>query len=251
MMTWGTGDDRRADYQAASPCEMCNAPQHVLEPILLDAARAFGADIRFNHEVVAVRQTPERARRAGAQPTGRRASSRSARATSSAATARARSSASRAGSSSKAGRSGQRDHRLDRSRSHALHQAPLRRALLRLQSRQRRRAQHLDLRRALDGMEHHLRALRTDAQRPLRGDGDARACARRSAIPSVDVRIKKISEWQFNHVVAADYRAGAAVPRRRCRPPPSARQRSGEQYLDSGQLQSGVEAGPGARRQGR
>src|SRR5262245_65192517 len=59
MMTWGTGDDRRGDYAAASPCEMCNAPQHVLEPILLDTARSFGADIRFDHEVVAVRQTPE------------------------------------------------------------------------------------------------------------------------------------------------------------------------------------------------
>jgi 2,4-dichlorophenol 6-monooxygenase len=59
MMTWGEGDDRRADYQSASPCQMCNAPQHVLEPILLEAARAFGADIRFDHEVVAVRQTPD------------------------------------------------------------------------------------------------------------------------------------------------------------------------------------------------
>jgi 2,4-dichlorophenol 6-monooxygenase len=59
MMTWGTGDDRQADYHAASPSEMCNAPQHVLEPILLDAARAFGADVRFDHEVVAVRQTPD------------------------------------------------------------------------------------------------------------------------------------------------------------------------------------------------
>src|SRR5262249_28661842 len=57
MMTWGTGEDRRFDYAAASPCEMCNAPQHVLEPILLDAARSFGADIRFDHEVVAVDQT--------------------------------------------------------------------------------------------------------------------------------------------------------------------------------------------------
>lgn len=56
MMTWGTGDDRRADYQSASPCAMCNAPQHVLEPILLDAARSFGADVRFDHEVVAIRQ---------------------------------------------------------------------------------------------------------------------------------------------------------------------------------------------------
>jgi 2,4-dichlorophenol 6-monooxygenase len=62
MMTWGTGDDRRADYQAASPCEMCNAPQHVLEPILLDAARAFGADIRFDAELLGVEQTPGWAR---------------------------------------------------------------------------------------------------------------------------------------------------------------------------------------------
>ena len=61
MMTWGTGDDRCADYAAASPCEMCNAPQHVLEPILLDAARSFGADIRFDHEVVAVSQTSNQA----------------------------------------------------------------------------------------------------------------------------------------------------------------------------------------------
>jgi 2,4-dichlorophenol 6-monooxygenase len=61
MMTWGTGDGRRADYAAASPCEMCNAPQHILEPILLDAARSFGADLRFDHEVVAVSQTPHQA----------------------------------------------------------------------------------------------------------------------------------------------------------------------------------------------
>lgn len=60
-MTWGTGDDRRGDYAAASPSEMCNAPQHVLEPILLDAASSFGADVRFDHEVVAVSQTPRHA----------------------------------------------------------------------------------------------------------------------------------------------------------------------------------------------
>jgi 2,4-dichlorophenol 6-monooxygenase len=59
LMTWGTGDERRADYQAASPCAMCNAAQHVLEPILLDAARSFGAEIRFDHEVIGIGQTPE------------------------------------------------------------------------------------------------------------------------------------------------------------------------------------------------
>ncbi len=59
MMTWGTGDDRRAEYESASPCAMCNAPQHVLEPILLDAARSFGADVRFDHEVIDVKQTAD------------------------------------------------------------------------------------------------------------------------------------------------------------------------------------------------
>jgi 2,4-dichlorophenol 6-monooxygenase len=59
MMTWGTAPERRGDYESASPCAMCNAPQHVLEPILLDAARWFGAEVRFDHEVVAVHQTPD------------------------------------------------------------------------------------------------------------------------------------------------------------------------------------------------
>ena len=56
MMTFGTGDDRIGDYRAASPTEMCNAPQHVLEPILLDRARALDADVRLHHEVVAIDQ---------------------------------------------------------------------------------------------------------------------------------------------------------------------------------------------------
>ncbi|MEM6704760.1 MAG: FAD-dependent monooxygenase [Acidobacteriota bacterium] len=57
LMTWGTGDDRLGEYRAASPCEMCNAPQHVLEPILLARARELGADVRLWHEVLSVRQT--------------------------------------------------------------------------------------------------------------------------------------------------------------------------------------------------
>jgi len=56
MMTFGTGDDRIGEYRAASPSEMCNAPQHILEPILLDRARELGADIRLHHEAVSVRQ---------------------------------------------------------------------------------------------------------------------------------------------------------------------------------------------------
>ncbi len=56
MMTWGTGDDRIGEYRAASPTEMCNAPQHILEPILLDRARELGADVRLHHEVISIAQ---------------------------------------------------------------------------------------------------------------------------------------------------------------------------------------------------
>lgn len=56
MMAWGTGADRAGEYQAASPCSMCNIGQHSLEPILLANARKLGADIRLNHEVVGIAQ---------------------------------------------------------------------------------------------------------------------------------------------------------------------------------------------------
>ncbi|MEM9729079.1 MAG: FAD-dependent monooxygenase, partial [Myxococcota bacterium] len=59
MMTWGTGDDRIGEYRAASPTEMCNIGQHVLEPILLDRARELGADLRQHHEVLSVTQDDE------------------------------------------------------------------------------------------------------------------------------------------------------------------------------------------------
>src|SRR5437868_11675063 len=35
---------------------MMNAPQHLLEPVLLDAARSHGADIRFSTELVSITQ---------------------------------------------------------------------------------------------------------------------------------------------------------------------------------------------------
>jgi 2,4-dichlorophenol 6-monooxygenase len=54
--SYGTGV-RAADYAAASPCELVNAPQHVLEPVLLTAAVERGADIRFSHELVEIEQS--------------------------------------------------------------------------------------------------------------------------------------------------------------------------------------------------
>src|SRR3977135_335754 len=56
LMTWGSGPARRADYDNASPSAMMNAPQHLLEPVLLDAARNRGADIRFSTELVSITQ---------------------------------------------------------------------------------------------------------------------------------------------------------------------------------------------------
>ncbi|UUT34785.1 FAD-dependent monooxygenase [Microbacterium elymi] len=57
---WGAGAARLSDYAAASPCGVANIPQHVLEPILCDAARGFGADIRFDLELVSMRQDGDR-----------------------------------------------------------------------------------------------------------------------------------------------------------------------------------------------
>ncbi len=62
MMTWGTGDDRIGDYRAASPSAMCNIPQHILEPIMLERARELGADVRLHHEVVEIRQFDDHVR---------------------------------------------------------------------------------------------------------------------------------------------------------------------------------------------
>jgi 2,4-dichlorophenol 6-monooxygenase len=49
--SWGTSPERHADYVAASPCEMANCGQHLLEPLLFAAAaRSPFADVRLSHE---------------------------------------------------------------------------------------------------------------------------------------------------------------------------------------------------------
>jgi len=60
LMTWGSGVARRADYEAASPTAMCNIPQHLLEPVLAEAANERNADLRFSTELVAITQDDER-----------------------------------------------------------------------------------------------------------------------------------------------------------------------------------------------
>lgn len=59
LQTWGTGEKRKADYELASPSKMCNAPQHLLEPVILTAAREYGAHVLFNTELVSMRQTED------------------------------------------------------------------------------------------------------------------------------------------------------------------------------------------------
>lgn len=55
--SYGTAENRLSDYASASPCPPINAPQHAMEPVLLKAAREKGADIRFSSELVQIEQT--------------------------------------------------------------------------------------------------------------------------------------------------------------------------------------------------
>lgn len=56
LQTWGSGPERRMDYELASPSSMCNIPQHLMEPVLLDAARERGAQFLFSTELLSMRQ---------------------------------------------------------------------------------------------------------------------------------------------------------------------------------------------------
>lgn len=56
LQTWGTSPERKSDYERASPASMCNVPQHLMEPVLLDVARERGARFLFNTELVSMSQ---------------------------------------------------------------------------------------------------------------------------------------------------------------------------------------------------
>ncbi|WP_308284144.1 FAD-dependent monooxygenase [Streptomyces buecherae] len=54
---YGNGPDRIGDYRAASPSQMCNLPQHLLEPILVrEAERAHVGELRFGQEFLRMTQ---------------------------------------------------------------------------------------------------------------------------------------------------------------------------------------------------
>jgi 2,4-dichlorophenol 6-monooxygenase len=56
IRTWGTHPARRAEYELASPSSMCDLPQTLLEPILLEAAAARGTEVRFRTEYLSLEQ---------------------------------------------------------------------------------------------------------------------------------------------------------------------------------------------------
>ena len=56
MHAWGSGPARRADYENASPSPMVNIGQHDLEPILRDRALELGAELRYSHELISITQ---------------------------------------------------------------------------------------------------------------------------------------------------------------------------------------------------
>ncbi|MBA4489810.1 FAD-dependent monooxygenase [Paracoccus sp. S1E-3] len=56
VLSWGNHPARRADYELASPTEICDIPQTYLEPLLLEAAASKGGKIRFNTEYLSLDQ---------------------------------------------------------------------------------------------------------------------------------------------------------------------------------------------------
>ena len=56
LLTWGTHPQRKADYTLASPTSICDIPQNLLEPILVDTAASRGATVMFKWEYQSLQQ---------------------------------------------------------------------------------------------------------------------------------------------------------------------------------------------------
>jgi 2,4-dichlorophenol 6-monooxygenase len=56
LHSWGTRPDRFADYSGASPSRMCDMPQDLMEPVLLENAQSRGAKVRFDTEYLSLKQ---------------------------------------------------------------------------------------------------------------------------------------------------------------------------------------------------
>src|SRR6266481_908762 len=53
---WGNDPLRRGDYEAASPCSMCDLPQTQMEPLLVAEAARLCSQVRFNAELLSFKQ---------------------------------------------------------------------------------------------------------------------------------------------------------------------------------------------------
>jgi 2,4-dichlorophenol 6-monooxygenase len=56
LHTWYTHPARRADHDLASPSAICDMPQHLMEPLLTDAAIARGTHFRYDTEYLSLTQ---------------------------------------------------------------------------------------------------------------------------------------------------------------------------------------------------
>ncbi|MBO9343004.1 MAG: FAD-dependent monooxygenase, partial [Roseiflexus sp.] len=56
LRTWGTHPLRKADFDLASPSQICDIPQDLLEPIILGHAAARGSRVRFDTEYLSLEQ---------------------------------------------------------------------------------------------------------------------------------------------------------------------------------------------------
>jgi 2,4-dichlorophenol 6-monooxygenase len=56
LYSWGNHPARKADYELASPTSICDLPQNLLEPILIEAAGRRGTMLRFNTEFLDLEQ---------------------------------------------------------------------------------------------------------------------------------------------------------------------------------------------------
>jgi 2,4-dichlorophenol 6-monooxygenase len=56
LRTWYTHPARKADHDLASPSSICDMPQHLMEPLLIDEAVARGTALRFQTEYLSLEQ---------------------------------------------------------------------------------------------------------------------------------------------------------------------------------------------------
>ncbi|KAL2871260.1 FAD binding domain-containing protein [Aspergillus lucknowensis] len=62
IYAWGNKPSQKGDYEVASPCQMSDLPQSLLEPMLVERATELGAEFRFSTEFVSFEQDAEQVR---------------------------------------------------------------------------------------------------------------------------------------------------------------------------------------------